>query len=63
MKRSKHSADDEIDANRYYVRFGMYADDAGTGREWVECQCSRWIYEDCIDDVVDTEQCIFCLHC
>ena len=40
--------------------FGMYADDAGTGREWLECRCSRWIHEDCIDDDdVDVEQCIF----
>ena len=59
-KRSIHTADDEIDANRCCVYFGMHADNAGTGREWVECQCSRWIHEDCIDDdYVDTEQCIF----
>ena len=50
MKRLKHSADDEIDVNRCCVCFGMYADDAGTGREWLECQCSRWIHEDCIED-------------
>ena len=59
-KRSKHSADDEINVNRCCVCFGMYADDAGAGREWLECQCSRWIHEDCIDnDDVYTEQCIF----
>ena len=63
-KRSKHSVDDEIDVNRCCVCFGMYADDAGTGREWLECRCSRWIHEDCIDnDDVDTEQCIFCPLC
>ena len=63
-KRSKHSADDEIDVNRCCVCFGMYADDAGTGREWLECQCSRWVHEDCIDDDdVDIERCIFCPLC
>ena len=64
-KRSKkQSADDEIDVNRCCVCFGMYADDAGTGREWLECRCSRWIHEDCIDDDdVDVEQCIFCPLC
>ena len=41
--------------------FGVYADDAGTGREWLQCQCSRWIHEDCIDDDdVDIEQCVVC---
>ena len=38
-QRSKQNADDEIDVNRCCVCFGMYADDAGTGREWLECQC------------------------
>ena len=33
VKRSKHSADDEIDFNRCCKCFGMYGDDAGTGRE------------------------------
>ena len=60
VKRSKHSADDKIDVNRCCVCFEMYADDAGTGREWLECQCSKCIHEDCIDDdEVDTEKCIF----
>ena len=37
----------------------MYADDAGTRKEWLECWCSRWIHEDCTDDdEFDTEQCI-----
>lgn len=44
------SADDEIDVNRCCVCFGMYADDIGTGREWLKCKCTRWIHEDCIDD-------------
>ena len=63
-KRSKHSADDEIDANWCCVCFEMYADDAGIGREWLECQCSKCIHEDCIDDdEIDTEKCIFCSLC
>jgi len=63
-KRSKHSADDEIDVNRCCVCFGIYSDDAGTGREWLECRCSRWLHEDCVDDDdVNIEQCIFCPLC
>ena len=59
-KRSIHSADNEIDVNMCCVCFGMHGDGAGTGREWLECQCSRWIHEDCINnDNVGTEQCIF----
>ena len=59
-KRSKSNADEEIDVNRCCACFGMYADDAGTGREWLQCRCSRWIHEDCIDDDdVDIEQSIF----
>ena len=57
MQRSKSSADDEIDVNRCCACCGMYADDAGTGREWLQFRCSRWIHEDCIDDDdVDVEQ-------
>ena len=63
-KRKKHTADNKIDVNRCCVSFGLYADDAGTRREWLECQCSKWIHEDCIDDDdVDNEQCIFCSLC
>ena len=63
-KRSKSNADEEIDVNRCCACFGMYADDAGTGREWLQCRCSRWIHEDCIDDDdVDIEQSIFCPLC
>ena len=55
-KRSKCNADEEIDVNRCCACFGLYADDAGTGREWLHCRCSRWIHEDCIDnDDVDIE--------
>jgi len=35
------SADDEIDINRCCVCFGMYVDDIGTGREWLQCKCTR----------------------
>ena len=60
VKRSKSNADEEIDVNRCCASFGMYADDAGIGREWLQCRCSRWIHEDCIDDDdVDIEQSIF----
>lgn len=28
---------------------GSYEDDAGTDREWLQCKCSKWIHEDCVD--------------
>ena len=63
-KRSKSNADEEIDVNRCCACFGMYADNAGIRREWLQCRCSRWIHEDCIDDDdVDIEQSIFCPLC
>lgn len=24
---------------------GLYSDDVGTGRDWLECACCRWIHE------------------
>ena len=36
-KRSKRNADEEIDVNRCYVCFALYGDNAGTGREWLQC--------------------------
>ena len=27
-------------------------DDAGTGRDWLECTCGRWIHEECVDFTV-----------
>ena len=40
-KRSKSSADNEIDVNRCCACCGMYAEDGGNGREWLQCRCSR----------------------
>ena len=36
-KRSKCNADKEIDINRCCACFGLHADDAGNGREWLQC--------------------------
>ena len=30
--------------------FGTYLEDVDTDRQWLECNCTRWIQEDCIDD-------------
>ena len=43
--------------------FGKYADDQGN--DWIRCACSRWVHEECAEDViVDAEGlerfCPFC---
>ena len=43
----KENVDESINGNLCCVCFGSYV---GTGREWLQCSCSRWIHEDCIDD-------------
>ena len=41
--------------NTCYISFGMYEHvREGTGREWRECVCGRWVHEDCIDVVVES---------
>lgn len=35
-----------------FACFGLYCDDAGTGRDWLKCVCGRWIREECVDDNV-----------
>jgi len=34
--------------------FVSYEDDVleGAGTEWIFCKCSRWLHEDCVEDVV-----------
>ena len=39
-----------INADLCCVCFGSYQEDVGTGREWLQCSCSRWIHEDYVDD-------------
>ena len=63
-KRSRNNADEEIDANRCCVCFGLYSDDAGTAKEWLMCSCTRWIHEDCIDnDDINIDNGVFCPLC
>ena len=51
----KENVDDSINADLCCVCFGSYQEDVGTGREWLQCSCSRWIHEDCVD-YEDVEQ-------
>lgn len=53
QKAPKLSALDHIDPNTCCACFGLYEDDVGTGCEWLQCCCSRWIHEDCVEDVRD----------
>ena len=40
--------DESIDTEECCACFGQYCDDIGTGREWLECACGRWVHEDCV---------------
>ena len=51
-----------IDSNTCCACFGDYADDTGTGREWLQCQCGRWIHEDCVEECMsESVICPLCL--
>ena len=52
-KRGRQSMGDItefIDTNTCCTCFGLYEDDAGTGREWLQCHCGRWMHEDCVEE-------------
>ena len=42
--------------------YGNYCTD---GRDWVKCACSRWVHEDCMEEVIldDEGQERFCPFC
>ena len=44
--------DENINTEVCCVCYGTYQEDVDTGRQWLECSCTRWIHEDCIDDDV-----------
>ena len=47
----------EIDTNQYCVCFRTFTEDTleGTGLEWVECVCGRWLHKDCISYDIATD--------
>ena len=66
LKRNKatDNIDTEIDTNRCCTCFGTFMEDADTDRQWVMCNCNRWIHEDCIDlDDVADDTCKVCPLC
>ena len=44
---------ENIDINRCCVCFGTFQEDQelGTGFEWLECACKRWLHEVCVSDI------------
>lgn len=49
-KRQRPSdLEEDIDSNRCCACFGFFEDDDGTGQDWLQCSCGRWIHEDCVD--------------
>ena len=45
-KRAKVSVDSTIFTDLCCVCFGSFGEDQGTGREWLQCLCTRWIHKD-----------------
>ena len=63
-KKSRLDMDETIHANLCCVCFGSFEEDIGTGREWLQCSCMRWIHEDCIDtDDIDSSTNKVCPLC
>ena len=50
QKKARCEIDETVHENLCCVCFGSYDEDIGTGREWVECSCKRWLHEDCVDE-------------
>ena len=49
QNKKKRLNDENTLSDMCCVCLGRYADDAGTDREWIQCKCSRWLHEDCVD--------------
>ncbi len=47
---------ESFDTEHCCACLGSYEDDVGTGREWLECGCRRWIHEECVEDVREDDQ-------
>ena len=47
--RKKNHLDSIVFSDLCCVCFGSYDEDAGNGRQWLQCKCLRWIHEDCVD--------------
>ena len=50
QKKAQCEIDETVHENHCCACFGFYDEDIGTGREWVECSCKRWLHEDCVDE-------------
>ena len=48
-KKARFTVDTTVCTDICCVCSGNFEDDTGTGREWLQCKCGRWIHEDCID--------------
>ena len=62
-KKIRSDSEVEEDANHCCVCFGSYQEDIDTGREWIQCNCKRWLHEDCVDSEdtdIDGKLCPLC---
>ena len=53
--RTSRSSEEEISTDQCAICFRTYNDDIldGTGEDWVECACGKWVHENCVDyDIV-----------
>ena len=54
LKVLKLFSSGHINLNQCCACFGFY-EDICTGLEWLQCSCSQWIHEECVDNVVRGE--------
>ena len=65
---TSRSSEEEINTDQCVICFRTYNDDVldGTGEDWIECACGRWVHENCVDydivvDATGRER--MCPHC
>ena len=65
---TSRSSEEEINTDQCAICFRTYNDDVldGTGEDWIECACGRWVHENCVDydivvDATGRER--MCPHC
>ncbi len=49
--RSREKENCEVESDQCCVCFCSYEEDV-SGSDWLECACSRWLHEDCVEECI-----------